>query len=533
VGTGILAYFRAGSLFLLFVEAAIHCSMHMNRRDAVKTVLVGAAGLVAGSACANAPATADALRVDLTPRFELSPHLYMQFMEPLGVTDSSVEAAWDHRNDCWRGDVVDVTRELAPTMVRWGGIFCDFYRWREGVGPRDERPTMANLMWGGLESNQIGTSEFVDFCRQVQAEPLMCVNFESDGRQQYKKIKDNIRTADAQEAADWVAYCNDPDNAERRSHGINDPLTIPYWQLGNETSYDSQGFDQATTIEKTIEFSRALRAVDPSIKVIAWGDSGWAKDMCDRAGEHFDMLAFHHMFNPDHPEPVLSGERYRHDPAATWDCLMQAWKMNDAKICEVRESLGEHQVPLAMTECHFAIPGRDRCDVMSTWATGVAYGRILNNHQRHGDVLKIATAADFCGTRWQVNAVMIPVPHGRAYLMPVARVMKLYRHHIGTHALDVSSSPSDLDVVASRSGNKLFLHVVNTNRSREVGADFMLPEGSIAKATAFEIADDPMVEVSDLNSSEVMQIRERALDNSGRWNFSPASVTAVEVELAA
>ena len=89
-----------------------------------------------------------------------------------------------------------------------------------------------------------------------------------------------------------------------------------------------------------------------------------------------------------------------------------------------------------MTECHFAIPGRDRCDVLSTWAAGVAYARILNNHQRHGDVLKIATAADFCGTRWQVNAVMIPVPQGgKAYLMPVARVMQLYRHHIGSHAV--------------------------------------------------------------------------------------------------
>ena len=93
-----------------------------------------------------------------------------------------------------------------------------------------------------------------------------------------------------------------------------------------------------------------------------------------------------------------------------------------------------------MTECHFAIPGRDRCDVLATWAAGVSYARILNNHQRHGDVLKIATAADFCGTRWQNNAVMIPVPKGnnRAYLQPVARVMTLYRHHIGSHAVGVS-----------------------------------------------------------------------------------------------
>src|SRR5690606_3115298 len=105
------------------------------------------------------------------------------------TTDSSVEAAWDHQHDCWRDDVVAATRSLGPTMMRWGGIFCDFYRWREGVGPRDKRRPMINLMWGGVESNQIGTAEFVDFSRRVGADPLMCVNFESDGRSQYREIK--------------------------------------------------------------------------------------------------------------------------------------------------------------------------------------------------------------------------------------------------------------------------------------------------------------------------------------------------------
>src|SRR5262245_47111729 len=60
--------------------------------------------------------------VDPKPLFELSPYLYMQFMEPLGATDGSVEAAWDHARDQWREDVVEVTRGLAPPMIRWGGI---------------------------------------------------------------------------------------------------------------------------------------------------------------------------------------------------------------------------------------------------------------------------------------------------------------------------------------------------------------------------------------------------------------------------
>lgn len=475
------------------------------------------------------------IAVDPAPRFKLSPFLYMQFMEPLGATDGSVEAAWDHLRDEWRADVLEVTRELAPTMMRWGGIFADFYRWREGVGPRDKRPLMLNLLWGGIESNQVGTAEFVDFSRRVGAEPLVCVNFESDGRQRYMKAKGSVRTADAKEAAEWVSYCNDAVNAERRAHGLPAPPAVKYWQIGNETSYDKQGFDLETAARKTVEFAKAMRRVDPSIQLIGWGDSNWAARMIEVAGEHLQFVAFHHMFNPDaEKQPVLRGESYRRDAAATWQQLMKAWEITDAKIRATREQLGRHKMPLALTECHFAIPGRDRGDVNSTWATGAAYARILNNHQRHGDVLKIATAADFCGTRWQNNALMIPVPQGqgRAYLQPVARVMKLYRHHIGTDAVSVKRAPDALDVAASRSGDTVFLHVVNTERTRAVKASFQIEGGSITGGRVFEIADDPMVEVTYLNSAEVMRVVEKSIGDGSVWEFPAASVSVVELKLA-
>ena len=119
----------------------------MRRRSFLKDASMAAAGIAVGGrfgVAAQVP-TATGRRaplvVDPVPLFELSPYLYMQFMEPLGATDGSVEAAWDHLSDRWRDDVVAVTRELAPTMMRWGGIFADFYRWREGVGPRDTRPS--------------------------------------------------------------------------------------------------------------------------------------------------------------------------------------------------------------------------------------------------------------------------------------------------------------------------------------------------------------------------------------------------------
>jgi hypothetical protein len=255
--------------------------------------------------------------------------------------------------------------------------------------------------------------------------------------------------------------------------------------------------------------------------------------MAEVTGEQVQYLAFHHMFDPDSPKtPVLRGESYRRDPDRAWAQLMAAWQTADAKIRATRESLGGRKLPLALTECHFVIPGRDRGDVMASWAAGVSYARILNTHQRHGDVLKIATAADFCGTRWQNNAVIIPTPRGnnRAYLQPVARVMQLYRHHIGSHAIGVTGTPAALDVVASRRGDTVFLHVANTDRSRPVRAAIAI-QGAMTKAgQVFEIAEDPAVEVSYLNATEVMKTVAKPFAG-GTWEFPPASVSALELTI--
>ena len=262
---------------------------------------------------------------------------------------------------------------------------------------------MMNLMWGGLESNQVGTAEFVDFCRQVHAEPLMCVNFEGDGREQYKYAQ-GAACAGATPKKRPIGWrtATTPTTSERRSHGIAEPLHIRYWQLGNETSYDDRGFDQATAIARPIEFAKAMRAVDPVDQdhragATPAGRPTWqtrpaSTSTCWRSTTcSIPMTATSRCCGASVPP------RPGRDLGRTDGRLED----NDAKIREARDSLDGRKMPLAMTECHFAIPGRNRCDVLSTWAAGVSYGRILNNHQRHGDVLKIATAADFCGTRWQ------------------------------------------------------------------------------------------------------------------------------------
>jgi len=509
----------------------------MKRRNFLKIAGVGSASVIAtpnvNMAFANGAFEPSLIKINPSPRFELSPWLYMQFMEPLGVTDSSVEAAWDHKQDKWRDDVVQVTKELAPGMIRWGGILSSYYRWREAVGPREKRRPMLNIQWNGIESNQIGTAEFVDFCNQVEADPLMSVNFESDGKPAWSATpKGDIRSGNAEEAAAWVDYCNNPSNKERKKHGFENPHNIKVWQIGNETSYGNDGFDLNTAAQKTVEFAKAMKKVDPSIQLIGWGDSGWSKRMIDISGEHLDYVAFHHMYDPGHhlKNSPLRDNKYREDPAATWEILMDGYKPHEEKIKKMREEVSGKGMPLALTECHYALPGRNRCEVLSSWAAGVSYARLMNLHERNGDLLKIATLADFCGTRWQVNAIMIPVPGGRSFMMPVAKIMSLYRQHTGKDFLDVQNVSDDLDITASRSGNIVYLHVVNTSRIRTVKTFINVENMEISSGKAFELAADPTFEIIRAEN-DPLKPRERNLNMDEPVEFPAASVTAVELNI--
>ena len=197
--------------------------------------------------------------------------------------------------------------------MSYGELYSRNMHWREAVGPVASRPLTRNYVWGGKETNRVGTHEFVDFCRRVKAEPVYSVNFLSDGEQRYSAMREGNRTGDAKEAADWVSYVNDPDNAERKRNGSAQPLNVKLWQLGNETSYGSVTFNKDQSIAHTIAFARAMKARDSSIRLIGWGDRGhgeglWAKDLIERAGEYLDFVAIHMMGqSPKRPNSALKG----------------------------------------------------------------------------------------------------------------------------------------------------------------------------------------------------------------------------------
>lgn len=124
-----------------------------------------------------------------------------------------------------RNDIIAALRKLKIPLLRWpGGCFADTYHWKDGVGPKDKRPTIVNTWWGGVtENNSFGTHDFLNMCELLGAEPYLA---------------GNVGSGTVQELADWVQYVNfggkSPMSDWRRQNGRDKPWKVKFWGVGNE-----------------------------------------------------------------------------------------------------------------------------------------------------------------------------------------------------------------------------------------------------------------------------------------------------------
>ena len=124
-----------------------------------------------------------------------------------------------------RLDVVEALRGLDIPNLRWpGGCFADEYHWGDGIGPREQRPTMVNSHWGDVvEDNSFGTHEFMALCELLGAEPY---------------VSANVGSGTVRENSDWVEYLTRADDSPmarlRRQNGRDEPWPVRFWGLGNE-----------------------------------------------------------------------------------------------------------------------------------------------------------------------------------------------------------------------------------------------------------------------------------------------------------
>lgn len=166
----------------------------------------------------------------------ISRHIYGHFSEHLGRCiyggywvgeDSPIPNVRGIRKD-----VVAALKNIKIPNLRWpGGCFADEYHWKDGIGPRSQRPKMVNTHWGGVtEDNSFGTHEFLDLCEQLS---------DPQGKRCEPYICGNVGSGTVQELSQWVEYCNfdgiSPMADLRRKNGREKPWNVKFWGIGNES----------------------------------------------------------------------------------------------------------------------------------------------------------------------------------------------------------------------------------------------------------------------------------------------------------
>ncbi len=226
----------------------------------------------------------------------LDQNLFGSFLEHLGR--AIYEGIYDPGSalsdaNGFRKDVMEEVRNLGVPIIRYpGGNFVSGYNWMDGVGPKKERPRVLDKAWNTIDTNQFGTDEFMAWSKMVGSKPLMGLN---------------LGTGTPERAAALVEYCNLEKGTKwsdlRRSHGIEQPYKVQHWCLGNEMDGPWQiGHMTATEYGlKAQDAARQMRAVDPSLKLIACGSSGpgmptyleWDREVLEQCYDYVDALSLH------------------------------------------------------------------------------------------------------------------------------------------------------------------------------------------------------------------------------------------------
>jgi alpha-L-arabinofuranosidase len=227
---------------------------------------------------------------------DVDPMLYGSFIEHLGraVYGGIYEPGHPSADESgFRGDVLDLVRELGVSIVRYpGGNFVSGYTWEDGVGPVAQRPRRLDPAWMSTETNEVGTNEFVAWAKRAGVEVNLAVNL-------------GTRGIDA--ARNLVEYCNHAGGSTwsdlRRSHGVEEPHGIRLWCLGNEMDGPWQiGHTTAEAYGRlAAQTAAAMKLVDPSIELVACGSSNsrmatfpqWEATVLDHTYEHVDYISLH------------------------------------------------------------------------------------------------------------------------------------------------------------------------------------------------------------------------------------------------
>lgn len=404
-----------------------------------------------------------------------------------------------------RADTLALLKQLNAPQYRWpGGNFVSGYDWRDGIGDRDRRPPRKNPAWTGVEHNDFGLDEFVGFCHEVGAAPVVAVN---------------TGFGDAYSAAQEVEYCNASADtiggSWRAKNGRRQPYGVKLWCVGNEMFGNWQlGYmDLKQYVLKHNEVARYMLRVDPSIKLIGVGNlPAWSKGMLEECASHMDYISEHFYCGRVPWAPAENLGLVKHVNLLR-DEIRKKADGHRALQAELKLLPG-HKVPIAMDEWNYwhsdYVYGELGCVYDLADALGVAIG--LNEYSRQTDMIASAFYAQ------TVNVIgCIKTTKTNAFFDSTGLPLVLYRHHFGTLPVKVATSGADLgiDIAAAWTADRKALTLTVVNPCKQTASIALDLKGVrlAENGTLWRVAGDDPSAHNDASNTARLKI----VDQPAKW----------------
>jgi len=448
----------------------------------------------------------------------------------------------------WNPETIANLKEAGVTVIRWpGGNFASGYHWMDGVGPIEKRPTRPNLAWGGLENNHVGTDDFLHFCKLADLTPLICIAF---------------GTCSAQEAADWVEYCNGSVDTRygrlRAQNGHPEPYRVKLWQIGNEVygSYQIGHTNAEDYATRYLDYFHAMKKVDPTIKMMAMGkdpgyhkddNNAWNKMLFKIIGNKMDYLDIHR---------YVRGIRKANE-LRKWNLIRlseiyiafstQYDKVIDS-IRQLTDIYGVPNVKLAVTEwAEYPSLLNPKLPHAFSQANAVFYAGMMNSFIRNGRFVKVSCSHDlsvFTSTKAPWN---IPV-------LPRSRIARMYSEVSADRLLEIEVDCDTFDIprkipqmmrlknipyldavaLSTENRNQIVVFIVNRSLTSDYNVNLELigiTAGRNANIALFSALDDPLVPQTWKNRVTYAIKLQKSRLNNGRMNINVPICSVTKIVL--
>jgi alpha-L-arabinofuranosidase len=445
--------------------------------------VVLAAQVPSPGADAQRPAARIKLDIDRTVG-EVDPHLFGNFAEHLGrMIYGGIYEEGSPLSDAdgYRKDVMEAVKRMGVSLLRWpGGNFVSGYNWKDGIGPKDQRPVRVDLAWNALESNRFGTDEFLRYAERIGAEPYVCIN---------------LGLGSIEDARSWVEYTNESRKTYwadlRRKNGREQPWKVKFWALGNEIDGPWQmGHKDAEEYAKVaLEAAKVMRWADRDVKLVASGSSnygadwiGWNRTVLKTLRNNIDYIAIH---------TYISNRENDFERYMGWSRTIDYYIETTAALIREAQAGPPNPRPIYIAYDEWNVWYRarpqDALEETYNFEDALAMSLFFNSFFRHADVVKMANVA-------QMVNVIAPIMTNKQglFLQPTYFPILEYGKQRGNVALQVwVSAPTYrigdrpplpyLDVSSSYDPRQrlLYVNVLNRSKDRDLATRIENAEGEL------------------------------------------------------